>query len=250
MLARHRLLALTLIFPAAAYGGCVITSDGPDDPLDPPTTSSTSSGGDGGWGGDDGDGGDGGWGGDDGDGGDGGWGGDDGGDGGGGSDTGACIAAGNSTVDVEACEDLAIAPASGAHAQCGEDRDEEPIGYRLCKRAFTLFAPSHAADLVDCLSDIGVQYECDIEPVQECLTEMYENACPNQALELCNEITEQCIDLEDETFNPGQCAVDLNPFSDAGVTELGDCMNEGFGADENLTCRAAYTDCYQIVMSF
>ncbi|WP_438002488.1 hypothetical protein WMF26_44795 [Sorangium sp. So ce185] len=244
MLARHRysFFALTLILPAVV-GGCVVTSadtdNDPEQTTGPGVThSSSAGGGEGGEGGQGGDGGEGGQGGDGGEGGQGG----EGGEGGG----GACIEAGSSTVTVAACERLNIAPAQGATSQCGEGRDEEPIGYRLCKRAFTLFAPSHAADLVDCLGDIGVQYACDIEPAQECLTEMYENACPNQALTTCNEIADDC----DESFNPGQCAADLNPFTNAGVDELIECMNDGFEADENLTCRAAYTDCYQTVMSF
>ncbi|WP_437617222.1 hypothetical protein WMF20_43960 [Sorangium sp. So ce834] len=241
MLARHRhsFFALTLILPAV-HGGCVVTSADTDNDPDQTTgagvtTGSSTGGGDGGEGGEGGDWGEGGQGGDGGEGGQGG----EGGEGGG----AACIEAGNSAVTADACERLNIAPAQGATSQCGDDRDEEPIGYRLCKRAFLLFARSHAADLADCLGDIGVQYACDLEPAQDCLTEMYENACPNQALTICDGIADQC----DESFNEGQCAADLNPFSAAGVDELVECINE---ADENLTCGAAYRDCYETVMSF
>ncbi|WP_437738914.1 hypothetical protein [Sorangium sp. So ce1335] len=238
MLARHRhsFLAFTLIFPALY--GCVVSSTDTDNDVEQATgvgvTSSSSTGGDdgeGGWGGDDGEGG---W------GGDGGWGGEGG--GGGGQGGGACVDYADGNLTVAACDELNISPTQGATSQCGDNRNEEPIGYGLCQHGFVIFAPGHAADLVDCLSDIPVQEACDEPPVQECMDRVYANACPDQAEEICEAIEGAC----DDTFETATCNAQLNPFNRSTKEALVDCMN----ADDQVTCKQAYDACYLEALYF
>lgn len=239
MLARHRhsFLALTLILPAL-YGGCVVTTgEDTDNDVDQTTgsgvsTSSSTGGGDGGQGGDGGEGGEGGQGGDGGEGGEGGEGGSE-----------ACIEDSDGNLTVAACDELNIAPAQGATSQCGDNGDEEPIGYRFCKHGFAIFAPGHAADLVDCLSDIGVERACDLDPVQGCMNRTYANACPNQAVEICDLISDSC---DAGAFDVATCAADLNPFNATAEEDLVECMN----ADLSLSCQDAYNACYREALSF
>ncbi|MGK4001292.1 hypothetical protein WMF31_01605 [Sorangium sp. So ce1036] len=243
---RHRFLALTLALPAAIHAGCVVRAADTDNDVEQTTgpgvtsTTSTTGGGYGGDGGYDGEGGYGGDGGYDGEGGQGG----DGGQGGEGGQDGACVPEWDGDLTVEACDELNISPAQGATRQCGDTRDEDPIGYRLCTRGFAIFGPGHAADLVDCLSDIGVQDACDQAPAEACLNRMYANACTGQAAATCDAIVVGC---NSQPFDVDQCERQLNPLSDAGVDELVGCINE---TDLNVSCQQAYDDCYRYVMSF
>ncbi|WP_437646374.1 hypothetical protein [Sorangium sp. So ce362] len=240
MLARHRhsFLALTLILPAL-YGGCVVTTEDTDNDVDQATgsgvsTSSSTGGGDGGEGGQGGDGGDGGEGGQGGDGGDGGEGGQGG--------TGACVEAEDAAVTVADCDDLNIAPAQGATSQCGDTRDQVPFGYAVCKRAFAIYAESHVEDLLDCLSDIGVERACDDPPVNACVKRMYDNACTGQSVGDCDVIASSC---GTDPFDAATCAAQLNPISEAGFTELVECMNDNL----DVTCQQAYDGCLVEVIS-
>ncbi len=228
MLARHRhsFLALTLILPAL-YGGCVVATEDTDNDVDQTTssgvsTSSSTGGGDGGEGGQGGAGGDGG----------------EGGQGG----SGACIEAEDAAVAVADCEELNIAPAQGATSQCGDTGDQVPFGYAVCKRAFTIYAESHVEDLLDCLSDIGVERACDDPPVNACVERMYDNACTGQSVGDCDLIASSC---GTDPFDTAKCAAQLNPISEAGYTELVECMNDNL----DVTCQQAYDECLVEVIS-
>ncbi|WP_437555604.1 hypothetical protein WME97_42675 [Sorangium sp. So ce367] len=238
MLARHRhsFLALTFILPAI-YTGCVVTTEDTDNEVDQTvgpgvTHGSTSSGGDGGDGGQGGTGGDGGTGGTGGTGGQGGTGGSD-----------ACIEASDGNLTVAACDELNISPAQGATSQCGANRDEDPIGYGLCKHGFAVFSSGHAADLVDCLSDIGVERACDVDPVQACMNRTYANACPHQADEICDTISDFC---DAGTFDTAKCAAQMNPLNRDAADDLVACMND----NPNVSCQEAYDACYEEIMAF
>ncbi|WP_437283728.1 hypothetical protein WME90_41280 [Sorangium sp. So ce375] len=238
MLARHRpsFLALSLLLPAV-FTGCVVTTADTDNDVEQTsgpgvTHGSTTSGGDGGHDGSTTSGGDGGQGGSTTGGGDGGQGGGD-----------ACIEASDGNLTVDDCEDLNIAPAQGATSQCGPNRNEEPSGYALCKRGFAIFAPGHAADLVDCLSDIGVQNACDEDPPQQCVSRIYLNACPDQAVAICNVISGSC---DAGTFDAASCAKDMNPINTATQEDVVECMNNNL----DVTCQQAYDTCFGEVLYF
>lgn len=156
----------------------------------------------------------------------------------------ACVGETGTSVIAD-CEKLNIAPASGASSSCGMNLDEPPPGYGLCKRGFDLFNPGATSTLVECLATIGVQDECKTDPLQACIDKMFADECviPSIATS-CDSIKTTC---GADPFDAAKCATDLNPFSDAGLTELSTCINK---ADPALTCQAAYDGCYTEVFTF
>lgn len=171
-----------------------------------------------------------------------------GGAGGGGSTSGtggsACVGE-DGKAAVSDCELLNIAPAAGASSSCGPNLNEAPPGYGLCKRGFDLFNPGAVSNLVSCLGKIGVQDECKTDPLQACVDNMFAQECVIASIATsCGEIKTAC---GADPFDAGKCATDLNPFSDAGLKELSDCIN---AADPALNCQAAYDGCYTQVLTF
>jgi hypothetical protein len=146
------------------------------------------------------------------------------------------------------CDNLNITPANqggGASSSCGPNLNEDPPGYGLCTRGFTLFNPGAATTLVKCLATIGVQDGCKLPPLQVCVDKMFNEQCEIASIkESCQGIKTVC---GADPFDAMQCAKDLNPFSDAGTKELADCINK---ADPALTCQKAYDDCYTQVLTF
>ena len=136
------------------------------------------------------------------------------------------------------CDHLNITPPShggGASAICGAGLNEEPPGYGLCTRGFKIFNTGAATTLVDCLATIGVQDSCKDAPLLACIDKMYDSECEIPAIkESCGDIKTSC---GTDPFDAVQCAKDLNPLSEAGVKDFGDCMNN---ADPALNCQQAY----------
>lgn len=156
----------------------------------------------------------------------------------------ACTGETGSAVIAD-CEKLNIAPGSGAGSICGPKFDQPAPGYGLCKSSFDLFNPGAETNLVDCLAKIGVQDACKTEPLQACIDSMYAAECviPSIATS-CNEIKTAC---GADPFDAANCALDLNPFSDAGLKALSDCINN---ADPALNCQQAYDGCYTELLTF
>ncbi len=146
------------------------------------------------------------------------------------------------------CDDLNITPVShggAASSSCGPGLNEDPPGYGLCTRGFKIFNPGAATTLVKCLATIGVQDECKSDPLQVCIEKMFDAECEIASIkESCEGIKTTC---GTDPFDAVQCAKDLNPFSDAGTTELTDCIN---GMPTSQTCQKAYDDCYTKVLTF
>ncbi len=156
----------------------------------------------------------------------------------------ACVGE-TGTAMVADCEKINIAPAAGASSSCGPNLNEAPPGYGLCKRGFDLFNPGAATNLVSCLGKIGVQDECKTDPLQACVDGMFADECVIASIATsCGGIKMTC---GNDPFDAAKCATDLNPFSDAGLTELSTCINS---ADPTLTCQAAYDKCYTEVLTF
>ena len=146
------------------------------------------------------------------------------------------------------CDDLNITPVShggAAASKCGPNVNEEPPGYGLCTRGFTIFNQGAATTLVKCLATIGVQDECKTDPLQVCVDQVYADQCEVVSIkESCEGFKTAC---GTDPFDAAQCAKDLNPFSDAGTKEIADCMNTAAPA---LTCQQAYDGCYTSVLTF
>lgn len=146
------------------------------------------------------------------------------------------------------CDNLNITPEShggGASPICGPNLDEEPPGYVVCTRGFTLFNPGAATTLVECLATIGVESACKSDPLQACVDKMFADECVIPAITTtCDSIKTQC---GADPFDAVQCGKDLNPFSDAGVMEISTCFNK---VDPTISCQKAFDDCYTEVFTF
>jgi hypothetical protein len=145
------------------------------------------------------------------------------------------------------CDSINISPKAGASSSCGPNLDEAPPGYGLCQRGFTIFNTGAATNLRDCLATIGVQDECKTDPLQVCVDKMFNDECviPSIATS-CGEIKTAC-DAAADPFDTAKCTADLNPFSDAGLKELSDCINQ---TDPAINCQTAYEGCYTQVLTF
>jgi hypothetical protein len=155
-----------------------------------------------------------------------------------------CVGESGSAVIAD-CEKLNIAPASGASSSCGPNLNEPPPGYGLCKRGFEIFNAGATTSLVACLATIGVQDECKTDPLQTCVDKTYADECVIASIgTTCDGIKTAC---GADPFNSDICAKDLNPFSDAGLTEIETCFN---GTDPAVPCQKAYDDCYTQVLTF
>lgn len=214
---RYAFLALHFVIPAALVVGCVTRKTDTDNQVNTgssgnTTSSSTGAGGAGGGG--------------------------QGGAGGGVS----CVDATGTGKTAAVCDQLNIAPAMGASQQCGPNMDEDPPGYTACGRAYTIFIAGAAEYFSDCLSAIEVGMACDATLAQTCLTDTIEATCDAQAIaDVCTSFETQCGSPIEQV----QCAHDLRPFSNAGLTELADCINT---ADPMLTCQEAFDLCYATVL--
>jgi len=165
----------------------------------------------------------------------------------GGSGGASCVDATGSGMTVAACDQMNITPETHGGAATGcvaPNYDQDPPGYLVCVRGFEIYNDGQVEDLQACLASIGVQDACDEALATGCVDQMYNDACPRQEIvDACNTMQAQC---DPDPFDAAQCAGDLNPFSDAGLTELTDCINN---ADPGLTCQEAYDLCFQTVAS-
>jgi hypothetical protein len=157
----------------------------------------------------------------------------------------SCVDATGTGVSVSACDDMNITPPpQGQSMLCGQNYDQPPPGYLVCQLGFGIYTAGQAEDLAACLAQIGVEDACTEELVVACVDQTYNDACTQQdVIDYCDGIATTC---EPDPFDAGQCASDLNPFGQAGLSEINDCINN---ADPNLTCQEAYDLCFQTVAS-
>jgi hypothetical protein len=160
---------------------------------------------------------------------------------------GACVGETGKAVIAD-CDALNITPSThggGAAVDCGDNLDQEPPGYGLCVHYFDVFNTGAMTTLVDCLATIGVQDECKIDPVQACVDSTYAAECTVDSIKAaCDGVKTTC---GADPFDADTCAKDLNPFSEAGVQAVEDCINN---TDPSVSCQKAYDDCYTTVISF
>jgi hypothetical protein len=144
------------------------------------------------------------------------------------------------------CDNMNITPKThggGAAVACGDNLDQEPPGYLVCVHAFTIFTTGAASDLQDCLALIGVEDQCTDSKWQACIDAMYADVCASQ------DIANACADIANacgaDPFDTTQCANDLNPFSNKGLTLFQDCFN----GLPNEPCQSAYDTCVTEVLT-
>jgi len=165
----------------------------------------------------------------------------------GGAGGGVACAGTMGTATITDCDNMNITPATagGAAQSCGMNFDEEPIGYRVCKKGSTIFIGGAFDVLQSCLSSIGVQYACDVAPANDCISEMYGKTCDDPYVhDICNNIQTQC---GMDPFDANACAGYLLPLSNDGITALNDCLA---AAPQNDPCQKQFDDCYAQLMTF
>ncbi len=138
------------------------------------------------------------------------------------------------------CDGLAVAPSTSGMCDY-----HAPLGYLACQRGFEVFAAGQAEDLAACIGNIQPYDACDESPVTKCVAKMYDNACTNSYVaNTCASWGAVCSDNGDNSFDVNMCETDLNPFSDAGLNELTECMNSKTG-----NCQDRYDYCIDQVVT-
>lgn len=146
-----------------------------------------------------------------------------------------CIDGEGTGQTAEMCEDLAISPDN--FGVCGDGLTA--LGYAACSRSFEIWEGGFAEALAECLSYIPAENACDEQPVLDCLDEVYIETCEVPYIEqTCASWADTCSETG-ETLDEALCYGELTPFSDDGLDELTDCMNE---IDD--TCQVRYDTCF------
>lgn len=129
----------------------------------------------------------------------------------------------------------------------GEDCDGfTAVGFAACQRGFEIYEPGHAAELASCLWDIQVEDACEMDPVDSCFSLMYEQACDDDFIaETCDEFQLACNEFG-EDLDLARCNFELKPFSDAGLAELVNCINDEDTAGD---CQQRYDVCLDLVFT-
>jgi hypothetical protein len=153
-----------------------------------------------------------------------------------------CVGTDGAGQTAESCESLAIAPIY--EGTCGDTGDLEPLGYLTCRRAFEIYTPGHAEELVWCLGGVAEADACDDTLVAECVNSTYAIACERgDIIDKCQLFAQSCGEVN-ESFDAETCAFELTVFSDLGVSELAGCMDIAEG-----DCQARYDSCFDEVVS-
>lgn len=234
MLSRfHSFIALALVGAASIYTGCVIeTVDGTGTTNNITNTSSNSSSTSGGQGGA------------------GGTTTNTGGAGGAGGAAVVCTKPDGTGLDAKACDNMDIAPASGASPICDENggitgMNPSP-GYSACVQGFAIFNGGPAEDFQGCLAKLPAtpaEY-CALDVAQKCIDETFKAACEVPAIRTyCQDIEKACVGFNDMSFVVDACAYQLSPFNAETVKKYEQCFNTAL-MDPTVTCDKAHDDCW------
>lgn len=236
MLSRfHSFIALALVGAASIYTGCVIeTVDGTGTTSNITNTTSNSSSTSGGQGGA------------------GGTTTNTGGAGGEGGAAAVCTKPDGTGLDAKACDNMDIAPASGASAICDENggitgMNPSP-GYTACQQGFVIFNGGPAEDFQGCLAKLPAtpaEY-CALDVAQKCIDETFLAACEVPEIRTyCEKIDTACKGFTpaDETFDVNACAFQLSPFKAETVKTYQECFDLKL-MDPTVTCKAAHDSCW------
>jgi hypothetical protein len=136
------------------------------------------------------------------------------------------------------CEDMAISPASFGICEDGLNT----LGYDACIQSFEIWEEGFAEALAECISYIPIEDACEEQPVIDCVENLYTDTCEVTYIEdTCQSWADTCAESGD-TLDAAACYADLTPFSDEGLLQLTDCMNETDG-----TCEDRYDGCFDEV---
>jgi hypothetical protein len=114
------------------------------------------------------------------------------------------------------------------------------MGYDACVRVYDIWDVGHAEQLADCLADVAPADFCAPEPFSNCVGEAYAFACYSDYIaDNCSYWNDLCFE-EGDALDVSKCTNDLQPFSEAGLYELSDCMNSIEG-----TCQERYDLCFE-----
>jgi hypothetical protein len=153
------------------------------------------------------------------------------------------------------CDTMEITPsavggpaASNCDACGGSGGTYPPLGYSVCLRGFEIFTVGSAENLQACLNQINgaPAYACAIGPVADCMTRMYDDACPSQTAADACQIIRDTLCVMNEPFDMIACAENMKPFNDGALQRVAGCIANSSEPD----CLIAYSVCLDQVTSY
>jgi hypothetical protein len=145
---------------------------------------------------------------------------------------GGCVGPDGTGQTSAICNMMEITPSAAggpAASNCdlcgGTGGVDPPRGWSLCLRSFQIFTAGSAEQLHGCLAQINgaPAFACDYGPVNDCVTRVYNAACPSQtAADTCQLVQDTLCGVNDP-FDVTACAEEMKPFNDAGLQWVAGC---------------------------
>ena len=172
----------------------------------------------------------------------------------GGSD-GSCVGPDGTGEASAICNMMDIAPSAAAGpaaSNCdlcgGTGGVDPPRGWSLCLRAFQIYTAGSAEHLQACLAQINgaPAFACDYGPVHDCVTDLYDAACPSQAAADTCQVIQDTICGMNQPFDVMACAGEMKPFNGVALQWVAGCI----AASSELDCQTAYHTCFHQITSY
>ncbi len=160
-----------------------------------------------------------------------------------------CLGTQGSGQTEAVCDDSTKTPIAAATAVCddqgGVSGSNPPPGIGACHGGFRLWVAGAAEELWYCLAQIGVEpaNACDLEQVSNCVGKVSALSCTDASSSVCGQLKAYCPQ-GDATFDEPSCVVDIAPWQDQPMVDLGDCMTTALAAVPAPTCQEAYVACF------
>lgn len=162
-----------------------------------------------------------------------------------------CLGMNGSGMTDAVCDDAQKTPIAAGSKVCddqgGISGSNPPPGIAACHGGFQLWVPAAAEALWYCIAQIGVEPSnaCDPQQVQNCVSKVSGESCTDASASVCQQIKDNiCPTAGDAAFDVASCTVDIAPWQDQPMVDLGTCMSDAIAADPALGCQAAYQGCF------
>jgi hypothetical protein len=160
-----------------------------------------------------------------------------------------CLGQNGTGMTEAVCDDSGKTPIAAAAHTCddqgGTSGSNPPPGLGACHGGFQLYTAGAAEAFWYCLSQITVEpvHACAITPVQDCVTKISNESCTDASTSVCGQLKGYCA-ANDGSFDEAACVIDIAPFSDQAMSDLGTCMDNELKASPAPTCKDAYQKCF------
>ena len=158
-----------------------------------------------------------------------------------------CLGTQGSGMNESVCDTMPIFAGSKiCDANGGISGSDPPPGLGACHAGFSLYVPGAAEEFYYCLAQIGVEpaNACDLVQVQNCVGKVSNASCTDASASVCSQLKNNYCPAGDISFDEPSCVIDIAPFTDKAMTDLGTCVNAALQANPAPNCKDAYLGCF------